>query len=217
MDKAKANETPTKCKVDSSSEDSSSFWEDSISEDYAPLKKQKTSGGASSKKSNASSPSKKPSAGGGSKKKYSDKEWLIERFLVRWWYVEDWPPADRPRPNDLPSDDFVEMEHYPYIYFNENTGQVINKRTKDNLPPCKEVYPYIFTRLRPKIVFAGMRQKQQMLRSLLNSAPMSWSAPNAMPVVPLNLVLTRSRSPTSRSSTPILSSRLSLVTIECRE
>jgi hypothetical protein len=102
VDKPKANETPTKCKVDSSSEDSSSFWEDSISEDYAPLKKQKTSGGASSKKSNASSPSKKPSAGGCSKKKYPDKEWLIERFLVRWWYVEDWPSADRPRPERSP-------------------------------------------------------------------------------------------------------------------
>jgi hypothetical protein len=102
VDNPTANEAPTKCKVDSSSEDSSSFWEDSISEDYAPLKKQKTSGGASSKKSNASSPSKKPSAGGGSKKKYSDKEWLIERFLVRWWYVEDWPSADRPRPERSP-------------------------------------------------------------------------------------------------------------------
>ena len=69
MDKPKAKEAPPKCKVDSSSEDSS--WEDSDSEDDAPLKKQKTSGEGSSKKSNGI-PSKKPSAGGGSKKKYDD-------------------------------------------------------------------------------------------------------------------------------------------------
>ena len=31
------------------------------------------------------------------------------------------------------------MEHYPYIYYNEKTGQVVNKRNKDNLPPCKQV------------------------------------------------------------------------------
>jgi len=74
----------------------------------------------------------------GRSKGCTDKDWLIERYLVRWWYCEEWPPADRPKPDDL-SEDFVEMEHYPYIYLNENTGQVVNKRNKDNLPPCKEV------------------------------------------------------------------------------
>ena len=74
----------------------------------------------------------------GRPKGFTDKDWLIERYLVRWWYCEEWPPADRPKPDD-PSEDFVEMEQYPYMYLNENTGQVINKRNKESLPPCKEV------------------------------------------------------------------------------
>ena len=90
-----------------------------------------------SKPKQYSSPSKGTSSKG-RPKSFTDEDWLIERYLVRWWYCEEWPPADRPRPADL-SDDFVEMEHYPYIYFNEKTGQVINKRNKDNRPPCKQV------------------------------------------------------------------------------
>ena len=71
-------------------------------------------------------------------KGWTDKDWLIERYLVRWWYCEEWPPADRPRPIDL-SEDFVEMEHYPYIYKSTTTGQIVNKRNEDNRPPCKQV------------------------------------------------------------------------------
>lgn len=84
-----------------------------------------------------SSPQKGSSAKG-RPKGFTNQDWLIERYLVRWWYCEEWPPADRPMPDDL-SDDFIEMEHYPYIYYNTKTGQIINKRTDANLPPCKKV------------------------------------------------------------------------------
>ena len=64
------------------------------------------------------------------------KEWLIEKFLIRWWYLVEWPPKDR----DLPKmDGYKELDHYPYLLFNEDTGHVKNCRTKENMPPCKEV------------------------------------------------------------------------------
>ncbi|KAJ1486603.1 hypothetical protein T484DRAFT_1890394 [Baffinella frigidus] len=65
------------------------------------------------------------------------KEWLIQRFLVRWWYVIEWPPKDR-EVEDVP-EGFVEMEHYPYLYWNPLSGQVMNMRTKENMPPCKDM------------------------------------------------------------------------------
>ena len=125
----------------SSEEEESSSEESSDSEDEKPLKKKTKKEASGRPKGSPSKPKASSSKFSSKSKGLTNKDWLIERYLVRWWYCEEWPSADRPRPADL-SEDFVEMKHYPYIYRNEKTGQVISKRNKDNMPPCKEVPPF---------------------------------------------------------------------------
>ena len=57
-----------------------------------------------------SSPQKGSSAKG-RPKGFTNQDWLIERYLVRWWYCEEWPPADRPKPDDLSKDFIRTVDH----------------------------------------------------------------------------------------------------------
>jgi hypothetical protein len=66
------------------------------------------------------------------------KDWLIERILVRWWYIVEWPPTSRPVV-EVP-EGYKEMEHYPYMFIHETSGRVLNKReTEETTPPCYKV------------------------------------------------------------------------------
>jgi hypothetical protein len=94
---------------------------------------------SSSEQEERTSKRRKPTAGSAVSKSSAaptNKDWLVERYLVRWWYHEDWPPKHRPVA-DVP-DGYKEMEHYPYMYIND-AGHVLNKRTPENMPPCKQV------------------------------------------------------------------------------
>eukprot|EP00960_Hanusia_phi_P070821 767408-Hanusia_phi.AAC.3 len=89
------------------------------------------------------------------------KEWLIEKFLVRWWYVVEWPPKDR----DLPKiDGYKELEHYPYLLFNEDTGHVKNCRTKETMPPCKEKYTSRPVEEVRKMVMEAIQKQMEALK-----------------------------------------------------
>ena len=151
-----------KRKIESSSDEQSSddSDSDSSSEDDVPLKKKVVKASKPKEKSSPSKSSGKATNNKGRPKEFTDKDWLIERYLVRWWYCEEWPPADRPRPDDL-SEDFVEMEHYPYIYYNQKTGQVVSKRSDDNLPPCKKkMVNMTFDDIRHKVMLAITKQME---------------------------------------------------------
>jgi hypothetical protein len=113
-----------KYKEPSSSEDSS---DESSSEDEAPRKRSSSAKKSAPKKAVSKNDSKA----------LTIKDWLVERFLVRWWYVMTWPPTDKPQV-DVPAG-YEEMEHYPLLFWNPRSGHVLNKRTKETLPPCKEM------------------------------------------------------------------------------
>jgi hypothetical protein len=65
-------------------------------------------------------------------------EWLIDRYLVRWWYEDSYPREDAPRPDDL-DEDLAKIPGYDFIYRNLKTGKIVLKRDSNPAPSRKVI------------------------------------------------------------------------------